>query len=158
MFGFVSSAGAAGAKIGFVDIQKAISGTQEFKKSQMKFNLELEKAKGDIAARKKKVEGMLRELNQQGFVLSPELKKQKLEQFQKAKKKFDRYVQDQDEEFNKQRKQSIEKISKKMLKVLQKVGKSKNFTMILEKKALFYSDSSYDLTDLVIKIYNKTYK
>ena len=77
----VAEATAGNVKIGFVDIQKAITETKQFKKSQMKFRVELQKEKGIIDARKKKVEGMLIELNKQANVLNPSLKKRKRKAF-----------------------------------------------------------------------------
>ncbi len=155
LIGFASQASAAELKIGFVNIQKAITETKEFKKSQMRFQLKLKKEKGIIDARKKKVENMLREINKQGFVLNPELKKAKEESFLREKKEFDRYVQDREEEFRRSEQKVIEKISKKMLEVLKQLGKQKKLTMVIEKKAVFYSDSALDLTNLAVKTYNK---
>jgi len=144
-------------KIGFVDVQKAIVETTEFKKSQMKFRVELEKEKGIIEARKKKVETMLIELNKQANVLNPTLKKKKEESFMREKKDFERYVQDREEEFSRREKAALDKISRKMLEVLKQLGKQKKLTMVLEKKAVFYSDSTLDLTTLATKTYNKLY-
>ncbi len=155
LMGSASQASAAELKIGFVNIQKAITETKEFKKSQMRFQVELKKEKGIIDARKKKVENMLRELNKQGFVLNTELKKAKEESFLREKKEFDRYVQDREEEFRRSEQKVIEKISKKMLEVLKQLGKQKKLTMVIEKKAVFYSDSALDLTNLAVKTYNK---
>lgn len=155
LMGSASQASAAELKIGFVNIQKAITETKEFKKSQMRFQLKLKKEKGIIDARKKKVENMLRELNKQGFVLNTELKKAKEESFLREKKEFDRYVQDREEEFRRSEQKVIEKISKKMLEVLKQLGKQKKLTMVIEKKAVFYSDSALDLTNLAVKTYNK---
>lgn len=155
LMGSPPQASAAELKIGFVNIQKAITETKSFKKSQMKFRVELKKEKGIIEARKKKVEGMLRELNKQGFVLNPELKKAKEESFLKEKKEFERYVQDREEEFARKEKKVIEQISKKMLEVLKQLGKQKKLTMVIEKKAVFYSDSALDLTNLAVKTYDK---
>jgi len=157
LMGFASQASAADFKIGFVNIQKAITETREFKKSQMKFQVKLKKEKGIIDARKKKVENMLRELNKQGFVLNPELKKAKEESFLREKKEFERYVQDREEEFGRSEKKVIEKISKKMLEVLKQLGKQKKLTMVIEKKAVFYSDSALDLTNLAVKTYDRLY-
>ena len=152
-----TEAAAAGIKIGFVDIQKAITETKEFKKSQMKFRVEIQKEKGIIDARKKKVESMLVEINKQANVLNPSLKKKKEESFLREKKDFERYVQDREEEFARKEKVVLDKISKKMLKVLKQLGKQKKLTMVIEKKAVFYSDSSLELTDLATKTYNKLY-
>ncbi len=157
LMGFASQASAADFKIGFVNIQKAITETKEFKKSQMKFQVKLRKEKGIIDARKKKVENMLQELNKQGFVLNPELKKAKEESFLREKKEFERYVQDREEEFGRSEKKVIEKISKKMLEVLKQLGKQKKLTMVIEKKAVFYSDSALDLTNLAVKTYDRLY-
>ena len=150
-------ASAGDIKIGFVDVQKAIVETKEFKKSQMKFRVELEKEKGIIEARKKKVETMLIELNKQANVLNPTLKKKKEESFMREKKDFERYVQDREEEFSRREKAALDKISRKMLEVLKQLGKQKKLTMVLEKKAVFYSDSTLDLTTLATKTYNKLY-
>ena len=148
---------AGDVKIGFVDIQKAITETKEFKKSQMKFRVEIQKEKGIIEARKKKVESMLIELNKQANVLNPSLKKKKEESFLREKKDFERYVQDREEEFASKEKVALDKISKKMLKVLKQLGKQKQLTMVIEKKAVFYSDSTLELTSLATKTYNKLY-
>jgi len=148
---------AAEVKIGFVDIQTAITETKQFKKSQMKFRVELQKEKGIIDARKKKVEGMLIELNKQANVLNPTLKKKKEESFLREKKDFERYVQDREEEFARKEKLALDKISKKMLEVLKQLGKQKQLTMVLEKKAAFYTDSTLDLTSLATKTYDKLY-
>ena len=152
-----AEANAAGIKIGFVDIQKAITETKEFKKSQMKFRVEIQKEKGIIDARKKKVESMLVEINKQANVLNPSLKKKKEESFLREKKDFERYVQDREEEFARKEKVVLDKISKKMLKVLKQLGKQKKLTMVIEKKAVFYSDSSLELTNLATSTYNKLY-
>ncbi len=153
----VAEATAGNIKIGFVDIQKAITETKEFKKSQMKFRVELQKEKGIIDARKKKVEMMLIEINKQANVLNPSLKKKKEESFLREKKDFERYVQDREEEFARTEKAALDKISKKMLEVLKQLGKQKKLTMVLEKKTVFYSDSTLDLTSLATKTYNKLY-
>jgi outer membrane protein len=153
----VAEATAGDIKIGFVDIQKAITETKAFKKSQMKFRVEIQKEKGIIEARKKKVESMLMELSKQGNVLNPSLKKKKEESFLREKKDFERYVQDREEEFVSKEKVALDKISKKMLEVLKQLGKQKKLTMVIEKKAVFYSDSSLELTNLATSTYNKLY-
>jgi outer membrane protein len=152
-----TEATAADIRIGFVDVQKAIVETKEFKKSQMKFRVELQKEKGIIEARKKKVESMLIEINKQANVLNPALKKKKEESFLREKKDFERYVQDREEEFARREKAALDKISRKMLEVLKQLGKQKKLTMVLEKKAVFYSDSTLELTSLATKTYNKLY-
>ena len=72
------------------------------------------------------------------------------------KKDFERYVQDKNEEFAKKEKVITGEILGKMVKVIKKLGESKKFTMILDKKVGLYFDQSVDLTILATKTYDKT--
>jgi len=63
-------------------------------------------------------------------------------------------VQDKNEEFAKTEKMITSKILKKMVKIVTDLGKSKKFTMILEKKVGIYFDQSVDLTLLATRTYN----
>ncbi len=99
---------------------------------------------------------MIEDLNKQSMVLSPELKKKKEDALLKKKKDFERHVQDKNEEFAQKEKGITGKILKKMIGIVKKLGESKKFTMILEKKVGLYFDQSVDLTTLVTQTYDKT--
>ena len=101
---------------------------------------------------------MLEEIKKQGFVLDPKLKQQKEEKFRDQKKRFDRYVQDKNEEFTIQEKSLTQKLLKKMVQVIRKIGKEKKLTMVLDQKAVMYYAPENDLTDLAVRVYDKTYK
>ena len=73
----------------------------------------------------------------------------------KKKRDFERYVQDKNEDFAKQEKEITGKILKKMVLIIKNIGKSKNFTMVLEKKMSIYFDESLDLTSLATRTYDK---
>jgi len=153
----VSSATAGEARVGVINIHKAITETKEFQKAQVRFRKEIQKEKAIIEDRKKKLENMVQEINKQGFVLSPELKKQKEDSFLREKKDFERYLQDQEEQFARKEKMLLDKLSKKMLEVLKQLGKQKKLSMITEMKSLYYSDSALDLTSLATKTYDRLY-
>ena len=101
---------------------------------------------------------MLEDLNKQSFVLNPELKKKKEDKYRKEKIAFERYLQDQNTEFSKSEKEVTQKILLKMMKVIQKLGKEKKYTMILEEKVVLYHDRGNDLTTLVTKAYDRSNK
>ena len=149
---------AAENRIGFVDIQKAVLGTKEWKKSFEIFKKDFAKERKKIKARENRLKKMLEDLNKQSFVLDPELKKKKEDRYRKEKIAFERYLQDQNAEFGKNEKEITEKILKKMMKIIKKLGKEKKYTMILEKKVVLYHDLGKDLTALVTKTYDRSYK
>jgi outer membrane protein len=149
---------AAESRVGFVDIQKAVISTKEWKKSFESFKKNFAKEKKKIKSREARIKKMLADLNKQSFVLDPELKKKKEDKFRKEKVAFERYVQDQNAEFGKSEKEMTQKILIKMMKVIQKIGKDKKYTMILEQKVVLYHDKGNDLTSLAIKTYDRSNK
>ena len=155
--GLISSF-AAENRVGFVDIQKAVINTKEWKKEFEGFKKNFAKEKKKIKARETRIKKMLADLNKQSFVLEPELKKKKEDKFRKEKVAFERYVQDQNEEFSKSEKEITNKILLKMMKVLKKIGKEKKYTMILEQKVVLYHDQGNDLTSLATKTYDRSNK
>jgi outer membrane protein len=149
---------AAESRIGFIDIQKAVSSTKEWKSSFNKFKLEFTKEKKRIKIREQKVKKMLGELSKQSFVLDPELKRKKEEKLRKEKIDFERYVQDQNSEFGKKEKEMTQKILRKMMEVIKKIGKEKKYTMILEQKVVLYHDRGNDLTKIATLTYDRVNK
>ncbi|MFQ5450871.1 MAG: OmpH family outer membrane protein [Nitrospinaceae bacterium] len=153
-----SIAGAASNNIGFIDIQKAISNTKEWKRQFAAFKLRYKKEKVVISEREKKIKKMLEDLNKQSFVLNSELKKKKEDKFRKEKLSFERYVEDKNNEFAQKEKEMTRNLLRRMVEVIKKIGKDKKYTLILEHKAAIYHDSGHDLTDLAIKTYDKLHK
>ena len=47
---------------------------------------------------------------------------------------------------------------KQMIEIIQKLGKDRKYTMILEKKSVLYHDKGNDLTDQAVKTYDRKYK
>ncbi len=159
LFALSNSAQAAGSvRIGFIDIQEAVAGTKEFKRVFTQFRTHFQKEKKLIVQRESKIKAMLEEINGQGAVLKDAEKRRKEEKFLKEKKSFERYVQDKNEEFARKEKEITDSILRKMLEVLKKIGKERKYTMILEKKAVFYSDTAADLTSIASKAYDRAYK
>ena len=149
---------AAESRVGFIDVQKAVISTKEWKKQFEIFKKDFSKEKKKIKARENRIKKMLQDLNKQSFVLDPELKKKKEAQFRKEKVAFERYVQDQNAEFGNNEKEMTQKILQNMMKVIQKIGKEKKYTMILEQKAVLYHDKGNDLTTLATKTYDRSRK
>ncbi len=157
-FCLTSSAFAASGRIGFINLQKAVANTKEWKKQLSGFKQQFKQAQTLIAAREKKIKSMYEEITKQSFVLDPALKKSKEERFRKEKVEFERFVQDKNEEFGRKEKEITEKIIAKMIKVVRKIGAEKKISLIMDEKTLIYSDSGLDITDIAVKTYDRIYK
>ena len=126
------------------------------KKNLNPLKLNLKNKKKSIVAKEGQLKKMIQDFGKQSMVLSPALKKKKEDELTKQKREFERYVQDRNEEFAEQEKEITSKILQKMVVIIKKLGKSKNFTMVLEKKMSLYFDESLDLTSLATRTYDKT--
>lgn len=146
------------SKFGFIDVQKAISSTKDWKKRFATFKASFQKQKTLISKREGKIKKMLEDLNKQSFVLDPKLKKEKEDNFRKEKVAFERYVEDQNNEFGKKEKEMTRKLLLQMIEVVHKLGKDRKYSMILEKKSVIYHDKGNDITDLAVKAYDHKYK
>jgi outer membrane protein len=145
-------------KVGFIDVQKAISSTKAWKKGFAEFKLKFKKQRAVITQKENKIKKLLEDLNKQSFILDPKLKKKKEDLFRKEKISFERYVEDQNKEFGLKEKEMTREFLKKMIEVIQKLGKDRKYTMILEKKSVLYNNTGNDLTAQATKTYDRTYK
>jgi len=152
------SVATAQGKVGFIDVQKSISSTKAWKKGFTEFKLKFKKQRTVITQKEKKIKKLLEDLNKQSFILDPKLKKKKEDQFRKEKIAFERYVEDQNKEFGLKEKEMTRQFLKQMIDVIQKLGKDRKYTMILEKKSVLYNNTGNDLTDQATKVYDRTYK
>lgn len=154
---FAGTAFGAEGRMGFIDLQRALSETKEWQEKSGEFKKEFEREQILISAREAKIAKMLEDINKQSMVLDPTLKKEKEDAFRAERRDFERYVKDKSEEFSAKEKEMTEEVIKKMVKVLKKIGKEKDFTMILEKKSTLYMDEDKDITSAVVKVYDKMY-
>lgn len=159
LLGWCAEAQAAGSgRVGFVNSKKALVSTQEWKKSLAEFNKEAKRKQIIVSAKEKKLKQMLDDLNKQSKVLNADLKKEKEEKFRKEKVEFERYVQDLDTDFKKKEKEIVEEIGSKLLTMIKKIGKEKNYSIIMDSKSVIYYDPAADITDQVIKAYDRNHK
>jgi len=73
------------------------------------------------------------------------------------KQNFLKVLQDYEAELQKKDQEWTEKILKEVEKVIYKIGKTEGYDLILEKSAVLYAPEAYDITDKVIREYDKTY-
>ena len=101
------------SETGYVNMQAAVAGTNDWKKEFELFKAKFQKEKSKIAKMENRLKRSITALNRQSMTLSPYEKKEKEETLIKEKKDFEKYVQDKNEEFAKLEKEITGKILKK---------------------------------------------
>lgn len=146
------------AKIGIIDLAKALNESEAGKKA--KTDLEsLIKAKQSIIEEKaKKVESLKGELEKQAALISAEAKKAKEEELERALRDYQRTVSDAQSEVQKKEGELTNEILKELRNIINSFAQEEGYSLVLEKAEglVLYSSTNLDITDKVIKKYNET--
>ena len=143
------------AKIGIINFQKILKSSNAGKKAQAEITKKgkalekkLAKIRDDIQALKKKIE-------RDALVMSPEKRNEKerefrikINDFKESQKKFTN-------EFKKFEEVIIQKIQKEVFELVEKIGKKEGYLLIIERNFVVYMPNSLDITEHLIKLYNK---
>lgn len=154
--GFAMAAKAE-VKIGYVDMQKAIQSTSAGKKAKSELEAEFNKKKKELEKKETDLKKMGEDLEKKKAVLSEEVFGKKQAEFQEEMLKYREFVGKSQMEMQKKERDLTAPILEKMKATIGKVGKEQKYTMVLEKAehSILWAESSSDLTDDVIKTFEK---
>jgi outer membrane protein len=135
-------------KIGFVDVQRAISESNAGKRAKERFQAQVKKAEADLLKEKNELERLKTDFDKKGPLLKDEEKRNLEGDLQRRFVNYQRGMQDLQQELR----------QKENEKIVGEVGKSEKFTLILERNQILYSDQAIDITNRVIEVYNSRSK
>lgn len=145
-------------KIGFIDIQRAISESQSGKRAKERFQAQVKKAEGELLKEKQELERLKSDLDKKGPLLKEEERRNLESDLQRRYVNYQRSMQDQQQELRHKEGELTADILKELEKIVNEVGKSEKFTLILERNQILYSDQGIDITNKVIEVYNSRSK
>ncbi len=147
---------AAEAKIGVVDMQKAIQSTAAGKKAKTELEGEFNKKKKELEKKEADLKKMGEDLERKKSVLSEEVLSKKQAEFQEEMMKYRDVVGKSQLEIQKKERDLTAPILEKMKKTIEKLAKEKGYSMILENSQMvLFATADSDLTDEVVKAYEK---
>lgn len=141
-------------KIGFIDIQRAISESQAGKRAKERFEAELKKAESDLFKEKQEVERLKADFDKRSPLLKEEERRNFEKEFQRRYVGYQRNMRDYQEELRQKEGEMTAEILKELEKIVAEVGKTEKFSLIFERSQLLYIDQGVDLTNKVIQMYN----
>lgn len=146
-----------GVKIGMVDMEQAISSTEEGRAAREELERKKREAEGQLQPMVEQFQEMKEELEAKQFVLSDEaLREKKLDlaqlgnQIQNKGKELEGELQIQSERV-------VGPLRKKLLEIVEDIGRKEGFTLILARgtPGVMYSREALDITELVIEKFNR---
>lgn len=158
MFASIATASAAAdVKIAVVDLQRALHTVEEGKKAKTQLEKELTAKQKQLQAEEESLKKMGEELKKQSLVLSDDAKARKQSELQERFMKYREMFGKSQMEIQQRERALTEPIINKLKGVVEELGNSKGYTIILEKSenGVLFSKSQDDLTEEVIKLFNK---
>ena len=145
-------------KIGFIDIQRAISESQAGKRAKEQFQAQVKKAQSDLLREKQDLERLKSDLDKKGPLLREEERLNLQSDLERRYLNYQRAMQDQQQLLRQKEGAMTSDILKDLEKIVNEIGKSEKFTLILERSQILYSDQGIDITNKVIQVYDKRSK
>jgi len=142
-------------KVGFVNVQKAISQSQRGKAARETFRGALKDRRATLLREEQAIEKERRQLDKQAVLMKESERTRARRRLQLRMRDYERSARDVREEMALKEREMTGEILKDLHKIITDVGKTGKFTMILERSQLLYTDKGTDITDDVIKLYDE---
>lgn len=153
-------ANAGDVKIAVVDLRRALNETEEGKAAMKKLTKHKDKLQSKVEKKEKEILQMKDSIEKQQNVLTKEALQKKVEEYYRAVTELQQtYMQYQRELMQKETK-ATQEILNKMADILEQIGKSEGYTVILDRSvgAVVWAPTHLDLTDQLIQKYNAKHK
>ena len=143
-------------KIGVVDIDQAISSTEEGKAAREEFARKQREAEAEVQPMYERYKELEDELKAKKFVLSDEALFQKQLDLAEMRNQIENKMKELEGQLKVDQKRLEGPLTAKLIGIIEDIGKTRGFTMILRRgtPGVLYTREALDITDLVIEKYN----
>ncbi|MEK7851695.1 MAG: OmpH family outer membrane protein [Deltaproteobacteria bacterium] len=147
-------------KIGYMDLQKALNDSEAGKDAKNTFNKRVEELQKALDEKQTEIKKMQDDLEKQKGLLTSEARGEKEKTYQQKIKDAQRFAKDSQEELQQKDADMTKKILTDLREAIKKIGNDEGYTIILERgdSSVLYAAEGVDITDKVIKAYNKMRK
>ena len=144
------------AKIGTVDMQKALQSVDAGKKAKSQLEKEFNTKKKDLQTEEASIKKMTEEFKKQSLVLSDEARAKKQQEIQERIMKFQELTQRSQSEIQQKEQDLTGPIIMSLRSMIGDLAKKRGYTFVLEKNenSVLYSPEKDDLTADLISAYN----
>lgn len=143
-------------KIGVINMQQVVRGSQAGKKAMGHLQKKFETIKKKLKGKQDKLKAFKKDIDQKAKLMNEESRVKKQRQLQR---RFTEYKQDEEDakvEMQQEEAKLMEPIVKQLERIITKMGKDEKYTLILEKNmpGMYFISPEVDITQKVIKKFN----
>ncbi len=146
----------ADLKLGYVDLQRALTEVGEGQAARAALEKEAAKRKTEFDAEQNKLRDDKAILDKQGAMMSEEVRNQKFTELQKRLFDLTQKAEKLQVEMSQMEQRELKKIFEKMDPIIASIAQREGMTMVFEKtdSGLVYAPQSLDLTNELVRLYN----
>jgi outer membrane protein len=147
-------------RVAAVDFRRAVNEVEQGKAAKKRLEADFNKKKKKIEIQQKELEALQANLQEESMVLPPDKLRAKQAEFQEKILQLRQKMGEYQQEIVEQEAQLSGKIIENLRLIVESLGKEKGYTLIVEKSndPILFVKTKDDLTNEVIKRYNKQYK
>ena len=154
---FSANVGAAGMKIGYVGLLRAMYESTEGKATLEYLQKEAAKREEEVGKKRDELIGLRTEIEEKSSVWNPETREAKIQVFQMKEEELMRLARRHTDEFNRQKQKNEGRIEEDLRTIVTEVAKKRGYTHVFDMtlNVLLVMPLEDDITDDVIKAYDK---
>lgn len=148
---------AQNVKIGYVDLQRALSEVKEGQKAKSRLKKDFEQKQKKLTDKQKEVKKLKQSLESGAAMMTDDAKRKKAIELQQQMAELQQLYMEMQRDLAQKETKATQKIFKKMEPILNKIAEERGYDLILEKteSSVLFAKESMDLTDELIKRYDK---
>lgn len=144
-------------KVGYVDLQRALNEVEEGASAKAKLKKEFDEKQRTLDQKQNELKALKEEIDAKGMMMQAEAKQAKLADLQKKLMEVQQLYMTLQQDLSQKEAQVTSGIFAKMGTILETMGREQGYSMIVEKSAVLYAKGHMDLTNELIRRYNKAY-
>ena len=148
------------SRVGFVDIQRVLARSAAGMAAREQLEKEKAVMQKQVDGQRVELEKMKDDLEKKGQLLSADARREKQDLLERKVRDARRLVDDLQNTLQKKEEAMLGKVLQDVSGLVQKVGKDKGFTIVLERQrsSILYASADADLTDDVIRAFDEETK
>lgn len=156
----VTAGEAAQAKIAVINMQKVVRKSVAGQKAMEELNKKFEGLQKKLKVKQDELTAFKDDFEKKGPLMNEDARAEKERELKKALRDFKDQSDDAQFEMRQAESKSMEPVLKELEKVVTRIGKEGEYTIILEKNmpGIYFNTSNIDITDEVIKAYDNEVK
>jgi outer membrane protein len=149
------SQAAADMKIGVVDFQRVLRESKGGKTAKTEIEKKGKSIEASLLKKGKALEAEKKKLEAEAMVMNEASRENKAREFKIKVMDFQALQKKSAEDFKQYEGDVIRRVQKEVFGLVEAIGKKGKYTLIIEKSAALYSPDGIDITDQLIKMYDK---